>query len=276
MAHQLARLPEYACDCHVHVFGPPERFPYAADRRYTPDPRPREDLFALHDRLGISRGVIVQANCHGTDNTVVLDAIAARPEAYRGVALVGFDIRDDELDRLHEGGIRGIRFNFVPHLGLPPEPADLSAIAPKIIERGWHVLAHVGPADLGAVGFMLDLGLTVVIDHMARIDAGSALPNREWETLLEITRYPNCWVKVSGIDRISRQPEPYQDAVPLAAALVRHSPQRVLWGTDWPHPNHPSLPDDAVLVGLIDKIAPDPELRQALLVDNPARLYDFD
>ena len=269
------RLPPGACDAHCHVFGPAARFPFAPERTYTPVDAAWETLQALHQRLGIARTVLVQASCHGTDNAAVLDAIARSDGTCRGVAMVGRDISDAELQRLHEGGIRGIRFNFVSHLGRDADLDAVRSLAGRIAPLGWHAVVHFEANRLETLAPVLrSLPVTMVIDHMGRVDASQGLDQPAWHMLLELMADERFWVKVCGAERITRQGPPYDDAVPFAADLVARFPDRVLWGTDWPHPNiRKDMPDDGVLVDLLARIAPDPAALEKLVVTNPTRLY---
>lgn len=268
-------LPSCACDTHCHVFGPVARFPYAEDRSYTPPEAPSESLYSLHDALGVDRAVIVHPNCHGVDMAVTLDAIAGRPDRYRGIALVEQAVSEQTLTHLHEGGIRGIRFNFVPHLGPPPDLKSLERLADWMKEASWHLVAHTDAKCLDAIEPLFSLGIPAVIDHMARLDASFGPDDPATQRLETFVRRETCWIKVSGADRVSKAGPPYTDAVALARRLIAAAPDRVLWGTDWPHPNHGAVPDDADLIDLVPEIAPDPDRRRKLLVDNPARLYGF-
>lgn len=267
-------LPPGACDAHCHVFGPAARFPFAPGRRYTPVDAPRELLAGLHRRLGFERAVLVQASCHGTDNAALLDAIAWSGGRWRGVAMVAADVTSEELAALHAGGIRGLRFNFVRHLG-PDAPFDaVRTLAEKIRPLGWHLVVHFDADRLPELAPLLRiLPVPVVIDHMGRIDAARGPDQEPFRLLLELLEDPRFWVKVSGVERISRTGPPWADAVPFARSLVARFPDRVLWGTDWPHPNIRSIPDDGELVDLLAEIAPRPDLLEALLVHNPTRLY---
>jgi predicted TIM-barrel fold metal-dependent hydrolase len=268
------RLPPGACDAHCHVFGPVDRFPYAADRHYTPPEAPAETLTALHKHLGIQRAVLVQASAHGTDNRAMLDAIARDPQKRRGVAMLPANASDTELLRLHAGGVRGVRYNFVRHLGGPPAYSTVERMARRISPLGWHLVLHLDAADLVGHGpFLRALPVPFVIDHMGRVSAGDGLAQPAFERLLALLGETHAWVKVSGPERVSSALGDYADAVPFAAALIRQAPDRVLWGTDWPHPNVREMPDDGALVDLLPRMAPDPLLRQRLLVDNPLRLY---
>ena len=268
-------LPAGSCDAHCHVFGPGEIFPYAPDRRYTPEDAPKEALAALHDRLGIDRAVIVQASCHGTDNRAMLDAIAWRPDRYRGVAIVDDTFDDPALQTLDDGGVRGVRFNFVRHLGGTPDMDVFHRVIDRIKGRGWHVVLHLDAADIVPLsGMIRSLPLPFVIDHMGRIDTNHSTGQPAFQALLELARRDNCWVKVCGSERISRFP--FDAAVPFARALVEASPERTFWGTDFPHPNLKEPVDEADLVDLVPRFSMTPEEQRRLLVDNPARLYGFD
>lgn len=270
-------LPEGACDAHCHVFGPAWRFPYDSARTYTPEDAPREALLDLHAALGIDRCVVVQPACHGFDNAVTLDAIAASGGRYRGIALVPADVTSEALATLDAGGIRGVRYNFVPHLSPPPLLEAFRAVVERIAPLGWHVLLHVSAGDLPTLGRYLDgLPVPVVIDHMGRIDAGAGLDQQPFAALLDFAGDPNIWVKISGGDRVSAAGAPWRDAIPFARRIVEVAPDRTLWGTDWPHPNVKGpLPDDTALVTLLREMLPEPELLRKVLVDNPERLYGF-
>ena len=267
-------LPPGGCDAHCHVFGPASKFPYVAGRRYTPQDVPKETLAALHAHLGVARAVIVQSNAHGTDNRVVLDAIASDPRRFRGVAVVDDSFGERELQELHDGGVRGVRFGFVKHLGGGPNMDVFHRVIGRIKGLGWHVVLHVDAPDIAPLSEMMRaLPLPFVIDHMGRVPAADGVGQAPFRALLELAKLDLCWIKVSGSERISLPP--YTAALPFAEALVRAIPQRVLWGTDFPHPNPTHEADEADLVDLIPLFAADPGSRQLLLVDNPARLYGF-
>ncbi len=267
-------LPVGACDTHCHVFGPAARFPYAANRRYTPPNAPAEKLAALHRHLGISRAVLVQASAHGTDNSAMLEAISRNPANLRGVAMVDATVSDAELERLHAGGVRALRFNFVRHLGGAPDPAAVTRMAQRILPMGWHLVLHLDAEDLVEhEGFLRSLRLPFVIDHMGRVPAGAGLSQPPFKRLLDLMSSELAWVKVSGAERVSTAGGDYSDAIPFAAELIAAAPDRVLWGTDWPHPNVREMPDDGHLVDLVPHFAPNQALRAKLLVDNPTRLY---
>jgi len=269
-------LPAGACDAHMHVFGPQSRFPFAPGRSFTPCEAPKEKLFALHELLGIERGVVVQSNAHGLDNSVTEDVLAARKGEYLGIALVSVSVSDAELRRLDTAGFRGARFHFMRHLGASTPIEDIVAFGDRLADLGWHLVLHFESAHIHELASaMLRASVPVVIDHMARIDASLGVDQPDFRKLLELLRNDRIWVKVSGSERVSRTGPPYEDAVPFARALVEAAGERVLWGTDWPHPNLAHVPDDGLLVDLLNSIAPTDAQRQALLVTNPERLYRF-
>jgi predicted TIM-barrel fold metal-dependent hydrolase len=231
-------------------------------------------LAALHDKLGIERAVIVQASCHGTDNAAMLDCIASDPKRYRGVAIVDDGFTDADYDRLHAGGVRGVRFNFVKHLGGAPDMAVFNRVLDRVKGRGWHAVLHLDAPDIVPLSDMIrKLPLPFVVDHMGRVPGKGGIEQPALKALIELSRLQNCWIKVCGAERISMPP--YSEAIPIAHALVEASPDRVLWGTDFPHPNATHEADEAELVELVPKFAPSVALQQKLLVDNPARLYGF-
>jgi predicted TIM-barrel fold metal-dependent hydrolase len=269
--------PKGACDAHCHVFGPAATFPYAEDRSYTPPDAPKEDLMALHRHLGLTRAVIVQASCHGSDNRAMLDAIAASAGRYRGVAIVDEALDARAFETLDAGGIRAVRFNFVKHLGGMPDLELFQRVVARIAPLGWHLVVHLDAVDILELTPLLSaLPLPFVIDHMGRVKAAGGLDQAPFKALLELARLETCWIKVCGAERVSSAGPPFTDAIPFARKLVETAPERVLWGTDWPHPNVGKyMPNDGDLVDLVPLIAPDPNARQKLLVDNPARLYGF-
>ncbi len=278
------RLPAGAVDAHCHVFGPGAVFPYAPERKYTPCDAPKEALFALRDHLGFEKNVIVQATCHGTDNRALVDALRASGGRARGVATVSRDVTDAELRAMHEAGVRGTRFNFVKRLADFTPREVLAEIAARIAPLGWHVVVYFEAQDLPELyDFFTALPTTVVVDHMGRPDVTKPVDGPEFGLFVRMMReHPNIWSKVSCPERLSQSGPPaldgeqdaYRDVVPFARRLVETFPDRVLWGTDWPHPNLKShMPDDGLLVDYIPRIAPTAELQRKLLVDNPNRLY---
>lgn len=266
--------PPDACDAHCHVFGPPERFPYAEGRPYTPsEPAPKERLAALHAHLGLARAVIVQATPHGTDNAAMLDAIASSGGRYRGVALVPKDADDRALQALHDGGVRAARFNFVKHLGGAPDMTYFRRTVDRVKALGWHVELHFDAQNLDEYSDLLrGLPVPFVIDHMGRVksEGGPAL-----DALLRLLAHEGAHVKISGAERVSSSGRrPFEDAVAVARRIVAAAPDRVVWGTDWPHPNVPNdMPDDGELVDLFARIVEDAAVRRRILVENPTRLY---
>ena len=268
------RAPAGACDAHCHIFGPARRFPYAATRRYTPPDAPKEMLAALHRHLGLSRAVLVQASCHGTDNLAMLDAIASSSGAWRGVAMVEAKVTDRELEALHAAGVRGVRFNFVAHLGGAPDLNAVDQVLRRVGPLGWHVVLHLDAEDILTYReFLGRLRVPFVIDHMGRVRAAHGLDQKPFRLLLDVMKNEPAWVKVSGPERISAGGRPFRDAVPFARALIDAAPDRVLWGTDFPHPNVRVMPNDGELLDLFALFTDDEELRRKVLVDNPARLY---
>lgn len=271
------RAPPGSCDAHCHVFGPADVFPYASTRKYTPPDAPKEKLRQLHDTLGLERAVIVQASCHGTDNSAMLDAIAASDGRYRGVCNADDSFTESQFAELHAGGIRGVRFNFVKHLGGAPDLDKMRAIIEKVRHLPWHVELHFDAKDLLEYESVLDeIPLPVVIDHMGRAPVVDGVGQAPFQSLLsKLRNSENLWVKVSGSERLSATGPPFSDALPFASACIDAAPDRVIWGTDWPHPNVKVMPNDGDLVDLIPQMAPTIDLQRQLLVDNPARLFGF-
>lgn len=276
--------PPGAVDAHCHVFGPGDVFPYAPQRKYTPCDAGKAQLFALRDRLGFERNVIVQATCHGSDNRALLDALESAGDRARGVVTLAPDVTDAELRRMHAAGVRGARFNFVRRLVDFTPKEELQRMAERIAPLGWHVVVYFEAIDLPALwDFFVALPTTVVVDHMGRPDVSLPPDGPQFELFVRLLReHPTIWSKVSCPERLSLtgpraldgERDAYRDVVPFARRLVETFPDRVLWGTDWPHPNlKDHMPDDGLLVDFIPRIATTPALRQALLVDNPARLY---
>ncbi|MBW6401350.1 amidohydrolase family protein [Roseomonas sp. HJA6] len=267
-------VPELACDAHCHVFGPADRFPYATTRTYTPEDKPKEVLATLHRRLGLGRAVIVQASCHGTDNRAMVDALRADPARYRGVAMIDDATPDAELQEMHAAGVRGIRFNFIKALGGGPDMALVRRAADRVRPLGWHLVLHLqGDGVREKEEFIRGAGMPVVIDHMGRVDPALGVEGPAFRTLLALMEDPRIWVKLSGAERMARSP--FAEALPFARALQRAAPDRVLWGTDFPHPNLATPVDEMEMLNLIPDFAPTPADHQRLLVDNPAALYGF-
>lgn len=268
--------PPGAVDAHCHVFGPASRFPFAPERKYTPVNAPKKKLFALRDHLGFSRNVIVQATCHGSDNSALVDALIASDGRARGVAIVAADVTDAELGELDKAGVRAVRFNFVKRLVDAAPHAVFERIAERVAELNWHIVVYLESQDLEELIPLLGgLPGPLVMDHMGRPDVSEGVDGPGFRRFLNfVASRPDVWVKVSCPERLTRSGPPYDDIVPFARALVEQFPDRVLWGTDWPHPNMKShMPNDGALVDIIPRIAPTAEAQKALLVDNPMRLY---
>jgi 2-pyrone-4,6-dicarboxylate lactonase len=278
------KLPAGAVDAHCHVFGPGADFPYAPERKYTPCDASKQQLFALRDRLGFARSVIVQATCHGADNRAMVDALVHSGGKARGVATVRRSVTDRELRDMHDSGVRGVRFNFVKRLVDFTPRDELMEIAGRVAPLGWQVVIYFEAVDLPELwDFFTALPTTIVVDHMGRPDVRLAVDGPQFELFVKLMRdHPNVCSKVSCPERLSvtgpkalaGEQNAYRDVVPFARRIVETFPDRVLWGTDWPHPNlKDHMPDDGLLVDFIPHIATTPELQKKLLVDNPMRLY---
>ena len=268
--------PKGAVDAHCHVFGPADEFPYAPQRKYTPCNASKNQLFALRDHLGFSRNVIVQASCHGRNNDALVDALRAAGEFARGVAVVSPDVTEDELKIMDEAGVRAVRFNFVKRLVDATPKHVFLAIAQRVAKLGWHIVVYFEAPDLEElIPFLKQLPTIVVIDHMGRPDVSNPVNHEDFQRFVTLmVENENLWTKVSCPERLTETGPPYADVVPFSRLLVDRFPDRVLWGTDWPHPNMKThMPDDGQLVDLIPKIATDAAKQRSLLVDNPVRLY---
>ena len=269
-------LPAGAVDAHCHVFGPSPEFPFAPERKYTPCNAGKDQLFALRDHLGFSRNVIVQATCHGKDNSAMVDACRAGGELTRGVASVGAEITRKELAEMHQTGVRGVRFNFVKRLVDATPREVFIRIADKIQEFGWSIVVYFEAADLEDLEpFLKQLPGIIVGDHMGRPDVTKGVDHPDFERFIRLmAENENIWTKVTCPERLTVAGVPYDDVVPYYRAIVERFEDRVLWGTDWPHPNMKShMPDDGALVDYIPRIARTAEQQQKLLVTNPMRLY---
>jgi 2-pyrone-4,6-dicarboxylate lactonase len=269
------KLPPGSCDAHFHVFGPKSKFPFAKDAAYIPADAPKDVLIDRHMFLGIERGVVVQSAAHGHDNSAAADLLAEQKGKYVGVALVPANVDVSTLRKLHEQGFRGVRFNYMKHLGGGAPIADVMRLSSKLASLGWHLQIHLESSLILQMTPELKLSpVPVVIDHMGRIDASRGLDQPDFKHLLKLLEDKRFWVKVSGLERASRYGPPYNDAVPFARKLVAEFGDRCVWGSDWPHPNLTHVPDDGQLVDLIGEFA-DEKQRQALMVDNPMKLYKF-
>jgi 2-pyrone-4,6-dicarboxylate lactonase len=267
--------PPGAVDAHCHVFGPMAQFPFSPKAKYLPEDAGPEALFALRDHLGFAKNVIVQASCHGTNNAATLNAIAKSNGKARGVAVVDPAIADEELQRLHEGGMRGIRFNFLKRL-VDDAPKDKFLEVSRRLPAGWHVVIYFEADILEELRpFMDAIPVPLVIDHMGRPDVtqGPDGPDmRAFRALLDSR--PDIWFKPTCPDRLDPTGDPWNAFAEAVRPLVEDYPDRCIWGTDWPHPNmQDTVPDDGHLVDMIPRIAPSEELQRKLLVVNPERLY---
>ncbi|MEI2764644.1 MAG: amidohydrolase family protein [Dermatophilaceae bacterium] len=277
-------VPAGSVDAHCHVFGPGAVFPFAPERKYTPCDASKEQLYALRDHLGFARNVVVQATCHGADNRAMVDAVRSSAGKARGIATVRRDITDAQLAELDRAGVRGVRFNFVKRLVDFTPKDELLEIAGRIAPLGWHVVIYFEAVDLPELwDFFTALPTVVVVDHMGRPDVAEPVDGPQFELFVRfMAQNPNVWSKVSCPERLSLsgppaldgEPAAYRDVVPFARRIVETFPDRVLWGTDWPHPNlKDHMPDDGLLVDFVPHIAVTPDLQHRLLVDNPMRLY---
>jgi predicted TIM-barrel fold metal-dependent hydrolase len=273
-------LPANTCDAHFHVFGPPDRFPYADTRVYTPPAAPLEHFLNLMEILGTERGVVVTPNAHGLDNTVSLDAIARAGGRFRGVAKVDDTCSDEDLQRLHDGGMRGIRFNLIAELGGQPNLPMYERVMARVAPLGWSVTFHMLPPVLIEIAdWIRSIEIPVIIDHFARVSFADGVGQKPYQVLLELAAEDHVWVKISCAERLSAVGPPYEDALPFAHALVEVAPDRLLWGTDWPHTQRygpGEMCDDGDLVDLLPEMIPDEAILKRTLVDNPATLFRFD
>ncbi|HEX3574106.1 MAG TPA: amidohydrolase family protein [Rhodopila sp.] len=278
------RPPDGAVDAHCHVFGPGAEFPFAPERKYTPCDASKAQLYALRDYLGFARNVVVQATCHGADNRAMIDALTHSGGRARGIATVRRDVADAELQAMHAAGVRGVRFNFVKRLVDFTPKEELLEIAGRVAGLGWHVVIYFEAVDLPELrDFFRALPTIVVVDHMGRPDVTEPIDGPAFALFEKFMgEQGNVWCKVTCPERLSVAGPPalngerraYRDVVPFARRIVERFPDRVLWGTDWPHPNlQGHMPDDGLLVDFIPHIAPTADLQRKLLVDNPMRLY---
>jgi 2-pyrone-4,6-dicarboxylate lactonase len=271
------KVPAGAVDAHCHVFGPAAQFEFAPERKYTPCDASKDQLFALRDFLGFDKNVVVQATCHGNDNRAMIDALVHSNGKARGVASINQHITDDELKQMHAAGVRGVRFNFVKRLVDFTPKEVLAKIAERIAPMGWHIVVYFEAIDLPQLwDFFTSLPTIVVVDHMGRPDVSNPVFGGEFEHFVKLmTEHKNIWSKVTCPERLSlNPPHQFSDVAPFAKRIVETFPDRVLWGTDWPHPNMKVYsPDDGLLTDFIADIAVTAELQKKLLVDNPTRLY---
>lgn len=268
-------VPDLACDCHAHVFGPLDRFAFIPERDYTPPERLAADYRAMLKRLGVGRGVIVQPSVYGTDNGATLNALADLGDDFRGVTVVAPDTSDATFADLSARGVVGVRLSDLTKGGVPLR--HLEAMADAISGSGWHIQIFAKFADQPELAARIRrLGVPVVIDHLGMIDPARGTADPAFAALVDLLRDGLCWLKLSGPYLSSRQPAPWPDVDAVAGGFVAACPQRLVWATDWPHPaagDNP--PDDALLIAALERWAPDPAVRKAILVDNPATLYGF-
>jgi predicted TIM-barrel fold metal-dependent hydrolase len=271
------KVPQGTIDTHCHIFGPAARYPFAASRPYTPPDEPLAAFRKVHATIGVARAVIVTPTIYGTDNRVTLDAIAKSHGRYKGIAIVDDTLSDKELAALNRGGIRGRRFAFLKRLGGVGDMAAFNRIVHRVAGLGWHIDVYLEPGTVADFATLLSgLPGNYIIDHMGTVSAAKGLDDPGFTALLDLQkRDAKCWVKITGLERASSAGPPFHDALPFAQALIDNAPDRVIWGTDWPHPNVKFMPNDGNIVDLIPLCAPDPVKRRKLLVDNPARLFGF-
>lgn len=275
-----ATVPAGAWDCHCHVFGPAARFPYAPVRSYTPEDAPLEAYLALLDRLGLARGVLVQPSAYDRDNRAMLDALGRAPERLRGVAVGGAELTPSTLRAWHAAGVRGLRANEFRRDGKPyyQNGVRLAEIEPffgLMAELGWHLQLWLDARDLPELlPALARVPVPVVVDHMGRMDHRHGVGHPGFQALVRGVAEGRLWAKVSGTYRLGATPPDYPEARPFHEALVAANPRNLVWGTDWPHPRPEGpVPDAAHLLDLLLDWTPQPALRQAILVDNPSRLY---
>jgi 2-pyrone-4,6-dicarboxylate lactonase len=272
------RAPAGSIDTHTHIFGPASLYPFSPTRPYSPPDAPLEMFRKLHAAIGVERAVIVNATVHGYDNRVVTDAIAQSGGKYRGVANVSNTVTDAELKALDSAGIRACRFAFLKRLGGVGDMNAFRTLVDRVAAIGWHVDIYLEAGTIREfVPILKALPVTYVIDHMGTISAARGLDDPEFKALLDLQASDEkCWMKITGLERASAGGPPFHDSVPFAKQLIDNSPDRVIWGTDWPHPNVKIMPNDGTLVDLIPLYAPDPAVQRKLLVTNPERLFKFD
>jgi 2-pyrone-4,6-dicarboxylate lactonase len=277
--------PPNSCDTHFHVFGPPEQFPFVSTHEYTPPAAPLEHYLKMIAVIGIERAVVVQPSVHGLDNSATLDAIKNSGGRFRGVARIDDRTPKSELQRLHDGGVRGVRFNLLDRPRGNVKLDVLDRCVEHIVEFGWSVDLHIDTKSLMAQENRIrSMPIRVVIDHIARIKPPEGLDQPAFQLLLDLMKHKHVWVKVSGADKICNTNVhsyfglPFVEVIPFARAVIAAAPDRVIWGTDWPHSNNFApghTPNDGDLVDLLAAFAPDQAVRTKILVDNPAALYDF-
>lgn len=278
--------PRNSCDTHFHVFGPPEQFPFVSTHEYTPPAAPLEHYLKMIAVIGIERAVVVQPSVHGLDNSATLAAIAHSPEHFRGVGRINDETPASELKRLHEGGMRGVRFNLLDRPRGNVKIDVFDRCVDNIAALGWSVDLHIDTKNLlEQENRIRAISVPVVIDHIARVKPNDGLTQPAFQLLLDLAKSGGVWVKVSGADKICNTRVhsyfglPFIEVIPFARAVIEAAPDRVIWGTDWPHSNNFApghTPNDGDLVDLLAAFAPDEAVRKKILVDNPAALYGFE
>lgn len=268
--------PPGACDCHAHVFGPVDRFPYVADRSYTPPEASYEAYRHMLSVLGLERAVIVQPSVHGTDNRVTMDAVARAGGDFRAVVVVDDAVTDRELEELASGGARGVRLNLLYRSG--SEVSDVRRLAERVAPLGWHLQMLIDVSTFGDLRRELgELPVKVVFDHMGHLPAAKGTSDPGFTDMLAMIREGRAWAKLSGAYRFTGETQaPYADVVPFARAIVEAGPDRCVWATDWPHPSVTiPMPNDGALLDMLADWVPDEATRNDILVANPAKLYGF-
>ncbi|MBX8827412.1 amidohydrolase family protein [Ochrobactrum sp. SFR4] len=270
-------LPRGATDCHAHIFGPSSHYPYTPDRTYTPPEASIAQYFHMLDTLHIERGVIVQPSVYGRDNRCTLDAVRRRRNRLRAVVVVDEDISEEELQKMHDDGARGVRLNLLFRSGV--EVSDVRRIAEKIAPLGWHLQMLIDVSEFADIRETLGtLPVETVFDHLGHMPTSAGVNHRGFREMLSLVAEGKSWVKLSGSYRITGQNEtPYTDIAPFAREIIKANPERVLWASDWPHPYiNVDMPNDGALLNMLDDWAPDSKTRDRILADNPARLYGFE
>lgn len=271
------RMPADSCDAHFHIFGPPERFRYGPNRLYIPPAAPLQHYLNLMEVLGIDRGVVVQPNVHGFDNAVSLDAIARSGGKLRGVIKADATFSADDFKRLHDGGIRGVRFTLIAANNGAVDIPMFETVIERIRPLGWSVTFHGLPAELMEnAAWLRGLDIPIIIDHFGRVAFADGVGQEGFQCLLELMTADHVWAKISCAERLTAEGPPYDDAIPFAKALLDIAPDRLLWGTGWPYTQRfkpGQQPDDGDLVDLIPAMVPDEAMRQTILVDNPTKLF---
>ncbi len=271
------KAPAGSIDTHTHVFGPVSKYPYAAERTYTPPEAPLEMFKALHAKIGVERAVLVNATVHGRDNRPVIDAIAASNGAYKGIGTIDEKFTDRELEDLARGGLMGCRFIFIARLGGMPDLGEFDRLMDRIKGLGWVVDFYVDAKALELMAPRLaKLPMPYILDHMGALGVADGIDHPNFQKLIALLKSDEkCWIKLSGPERASAAGAPYDDVVPFAKKFIETAPDRLLWGSDWPHPNLKVMPNDGDLIDLVPRFAPEEATRRKLLVENPERLFKF-